>query len=39
MFEKNLIMFRPHLDVFIEVFEIPDQYKNENWHRIVFNVV
>ena len=28
MFEINRIMFKPNLDVFLDVFGPPDQYKN-----------
>ena len=33
MFEINLIMFKPHLDVFIDGCKLPNQNKNESWHK------
>ena len=33
MFEMNLVMFRPYLDVFIHISRLPVQYKNESWHK------
>ena len=30
MLEMNLIMFRPHLDMFIDVCGLPEEEKNEN---------
>ena len=33
MFEINKIMFRSNLDVFIDICGLPDQYKNESWHK------
>ena len=33
MFEMNLLMLRPHLEVFIDLYGLPDQYKIEKWHK------
>ena len=33
MFEMNFIMFKPHLNVFIELCGLTDQYKNLSWHK------
>ena len=33
MFKINLIMFKPHLDVFIDGWGHPHQYKNESLHK------
>ena len=33
MFEMNLIIIRPHLDVFIDVCGFPDKNKIEGWHK------
>ena len=40
MFEMNLIMFTPHLDVCIDFSGLPEQHKNENCHKThCYNVV
>ena len=33
MFEITLIMFRPKLDIFIDVCGLPGECKNESWHK------
>ena len=33
MFEINYIIIRLHLDMFIVICGLPDQYKNESWHK------
>ena len=39
MFEINLIMFWFHLDLFIDICGLPDQYKKGSWHKIEENKV
>ena len=33
MFEMSLTMFRPHLDVFLDVCGLPDQNKIKSGHK------
>ena len=39
MFEINLFMLRPHLDVYIDICKLPDQNNNESWHKTEFSNV